>query len=81
MRTEVDNFFGAGNEPAEEWPETGPYLTLQSYFTGVKYGAYGPDEDCRWVSITSEGLLKETPILDPTKAPPLRTIAVAYYDK
>jgi hypothetical protein len=60
-------------------PDTGPYMTLATFFSGVMAGAYGPDEDCRWVSISEAGTLVETPIKQPNEVRPRRTIAVAYY--
>jgi len=54
------------------------YLTLEEFRLGVQQGVFGPDEDCRWVSITELGSLIETPITN-LKEHPANTIAVIYY--
>lgn len=79
MRTELDNFFGAGNEPAEEDFNFGPYMTLEDYLNGVNMGIFGPDEACFWVHITDMGHLKEEPIKHPNDWRTNDAIAVAYY--
>lgn len=55
------------------------YMTLKDFFEGVDCGAYGPDEDCRWVCIDEEGNLVEEPVKHPRISPTLPAIAVVYY--
>lgn len=63
-----------------EYYETGPYMTLETFFAGVASGCYGPDEDCRWVYIdAANGLLKEQVIKHPQEKRPDNTVMVAYY--
>lgn len=91
MRTEQDNFFGVPSQtcppyyfsPDEDnWPEPGPYITLEDFFAGVEYGIYSPDDGSYyWVSIQADGHLKETLINKPREPQPAATICVAYYSK
>lgn len=68
------------NNPDDEYPDTGPYMTLAAYFDGVACRAFGPDEDCRWVYIDALGNLQEQPITKPRAShAPAQTICVAYY--
>jgi hypothetical protein len=74
----TDYTFTISADTLEDELNVGPYITLLDYFEGFDIGAFGPDEDCRWVSIAMNGTIQETPITYPHNAPP-RTIAVAYY--
>jgi hypothetical protein len=62
-----------------EYPVTGPYMTITDYMEGVASGVYGPDEYCCWVYIDEFGNLQEQTIRNPFKGMPPTTIAVAYY--
>ncbi len=55
------------------------YMTIEDFYEGVDCGAYGPDEDCRWVVVSENGDLVEEPIVHPRRNIPLRVIAVRYY--
>lgn len=60
--------------------DTGPYMTLETFFAGVGTGLYGPDEDCRWVYINNDtGCLEEQVIKHPQEKRPDNTVMVAYY--
>lgn len=55
------------------------YMTINEFYEGVECGAYGPDEDCRWVSINDAGDLIEEPVVHPRRNIPVRVVAVRYY--
>jgi hypothetical protein len=63
---------------------TGPYITFADFAQGVAVGAYGPDEDTRWVYIDHTGNLVEMPTHNAKGRMnmfPSTMICVAYYDK
>lgn len=57
----------------------GQYMPLEDFYDGVECGAYGPDEDCRWIYIDDDGHLCERPVEHPYKKLPPRIVAVVYY--